>query len=82
MMTSFRVGDRVRMHPGALTGLRRGKTFSSAELWALVVGGTVRAFDGAAVTVELPAESLAQLGKNVPGDGFVKVWSGYLVKIV
>lgn len=79
-MSGFKIGDRVRMHPGALTGLRRGKTFSSAELWALVVGGPVAHLDGPTVTVEMPIEVQAQLGRDKPLGDYIRCWSGYLVK--
>lgn len=68
----IQVGDQVRLGLPAFIGLRRSKTFSSDEMYALILGGRVVARMGAAV--EVVVES--------PTTLVLKVWSGYLVKIV
>ena len=75
----LKIGDQVRMHPGAFAGLRRAKTFSSAELWALVVGGRLAFIDGVTCVVEISESVRAQLGRDAPPE-HIRVWQGYLMK--
>jgi len=75
----LKIGDRVRMHPSAFAGLRRAKTFTSAELWVLVVGGRLAFIDGATCAVEISADVRAQLGRDAPPE-HIRVWQGYLMK--